>query len=304
MPWRTRILRAVGFVSAALVTALIIVAIAFRFLESPKERLMRQTYADMENRYRQLQADMSTMSDALADLEQRDNQIYRSIFEAAPLPDSVRHGRKYSRINWREYRFRNAEELMQEMQHEIAALKQRLAVQRQSYDTLQRLVASKEQMLASIPAIQPISDKNLDYVASGFGYRIDPIYKTPKMHTGLDFAAPIGTPIYATANGRVTFTGFEEGGYGNHIIVNHGYGYETLYGHMVRIKAKRGAVVKRGEILGWVGNTGKSTGPHLHYEVIRNKNKINPVHYFFNDLTATDYERMVRIAAAANQSFD
>jgi murein DD-endopeptidase MepM/ murein hydrolase activator NlpD len=152
--------------------------------------------------------------------------------------------------------------------------------------------------------VQPVSNKDLSHIASGFGFRIDPIYKTPKMHTGLDFAAAIGTPIYATADGMVASTSFDAAGYGNHVVISHGYGYETLYGHMVRIKAKVGEHVKRGQVIGWVGSTGKSTGPHCHYEVIRNSVKIDPIHYFFNDLSATDYERMVRIAAASNQSFD
>lgn len=304
VPFRVRLLRVAGFLSAALVIALIIVAAAFRFLESPRERLMRQDYAILESRYRQLQAEINAINKSLVELEQRDNQIYRSIFETSPLPDSVRRGKTYSAINWTQYRFLSSEELISGMRAAIQSLRARLSLQNRSYDTLQRLIASKEQMLAAIPAIQPIANRSLDFVASGFGYRIDPIYKTPKMHTGLDFAAPMGTPIHATANGKVVFTGYEEGGYGSHVIVDHGYGYETLYGHMVRIKVRRGQLVKRGETLGWVGSTGKSTGPHLHYEVIRNKEKINPVHYFFNDLTAIDYDRMVRMSTAANQSFD
>jgi murein DD-endopeptidase MepM/ murein hydrolase activator NlpD len=158
--------------------------------------------------------------------------------------------------------------------------------------------------LASIPAIQPISNKNLKHVASGFGYRIDPIYKTPKMHTGLDFAAPVGTPVYATADGVVRATTYERDGYGRHVIIHHGYGYQTLYAHLVRIKARPGEKVKRGQVIGWVGSTGKSTAPHCHYEVIRNNQKVDPVHFFFNDLSAADYERMIRMAASTNQSFD
>ncbi len=304
MPLHLRLLRILGFASAALVTALIIVALAFKFLESPKEREMQQTYANMEDRYRLLEQQIQQLSVNLAELELRDNDIYRSIFEAAPLPDSIRTGKQYSRIDWEQYRFRNTKELVVEVNKEIASLQHRLLVQKKSYDTLQRMVKSKEEMLASIPAIQPVSNKTLDHVASGFGYRIDPIYKTPKMHTGLDFAAAMGTPIYATANGRVEEVGFDDGGYGNHVIINHGYGYETLYGHMIRIKVTRGQTVTRGEVVGWVGSTGKSTGPHLHYEVIRNNTKIDPVHYFFNDLSAVEYERIVKIAAANNQSFD
>lgn len=304
VPLHVKLLRVLGFVSASLVTALIIVAIAFRFLDSPKEREMRQDFFTMEERYRLIQEQIGRLSTDLEDLEQRDNAIYRSIFETAPLPDSIRVGKKYSAVDWEQYQFRNADELLKEMDLEVYSLRHRIEVQRASFDTLQKMVQSKEKMLASIPAIQPVSNKTLERVASGFGYRIDPIYKTPKMHTGLDFAAPMGTPIYATADGVVEESNFDDGGYGYHVIVNHGYGYETLYGHMVRVKARYGERVKRGQVLGWVGSTGKSTGPHLHYEVIRNHQKINPVHYFFHDLASADYDRMVKIAAANNQSFD
>lgn len=287
-----------------MVSALIIVAVAFRFLDSPKEKQMRQDLLTMQERYVLLQKQIEHLSDNVSDLEDRDNEIYRSIFEAAPLPDSIRVGKKYSSIDWDQYKFRSAEELIEEVDKEIAALRHRITLQQSSYDTLQKMVESKEKMLASIPAIQPVSNKSLDHVASGFGYRIDPIYKTPKMHTGLDFAAPIGTPIYATADGTVTEARFDDGGYGYHVVINHGYGYQTLYAHMIRMKARRGERVVRGQVLGWVGSTGKSTGPHLHYEVIRNKQKIDPVHYFFNDLSPSDYERLVKIAAVNNQSFD
>lgn len=304
VPLHVKLLRVLGFLSAAMVSALIIVAIAFRFLDSPKEKQMRQDLLTMQERYVLLQKQIEHLSDNVSDLEERDNQIYRSIFEAAPLPDSIRVGKKYSSIDWDQYKFRSTEELIEEVDKEIAALRHRITLQQSSYDTLQKMVESKEKMLASIPAIQPVSNKSLDHVASGFGYRIDPIYKTPKMHMGLDFAAPIGTPIYATADGTVADARFDDGGYGYHVVINHGYGYQTLYAHMIRVKARRGERVVRGQVLGWVGSTGKSTGPHLHYEVIRNKQKIDPVHYFFNDLSPTDYERLVKIAAANNQSFD
>lgn len=280
------------------------VAIAFRFLPSPHEKRSQQDIVRLREEYGALQQTIGHLDEDLSSLEQRDNSIYRAIFEAAPLPDSIRKGKTRVATKSTLYRYAANEELIEGLEQKVAQLRNRIEMQRRSYDTLQHLVQTKEQMLAAIPAIQPISNKDLSHIASGFGYRIDPIYKTPKMHTGLDFAAAIGTPIYATANGTVSSTGFEEKGYGNHVIINHGYGYQTLYGHMVRIKARPGEAVKRGEVIGWVGNTGKSTGPHCHYEVIRNGEKIDPIHYFFNDLAATDYERLVKIAAASNQSFD
>lgn len=303
VPLRTRLLRLLGFLSASTVTALVMLAIAYRFLQSPGEKRSRQEMQRLNEQYAILQENLNNINKSITNLEDRDDKIYRVIFEAAPLPDSIRDGKNYGK-EIKQYAYTSSDALIARMQGEVKALEHRVRVQRQSYDTLERLVKAKERMLASIPAVQPLSNKDLSHIASGFGYRIDPIYKTPKMHTGLDFAAAIGTPIYAAADGKISSTAFDEGGYGNHVIISHGYGYQTLYGHMVRIKIKPGDAVKRGQLIGWVGSTGKSTGPHCHYEVIRNGEKIDPVHYFFNDLSATDYERMVKIAAASNQSFD
>jgi murein DD-endopeptidase MepM/ murein hydrolase activator NlpD len=183
-------------------------------------------------------------------------------------------------------------------------LTSRIAVQQKSYNEVDELVKNKEQLLAHTPAIQPINNKDLNRVASGYGYRIDPVYKTTKFHAGLDFSAPQGTPIYATADGTVTISGNSGNGYGNHVIINHGYGYETLYGHMVRVKSRSGQAVKRGEVIGWVGSTGKSTGPHCHYEVHKNGEKINPIYFFFNDLSPEQFDMLLKKAAASNQSFD
>ncbi|MEO6328438.1 MAG: M23 family metallopeptidase, partial [Ginsengibacter sp.] len=152
----------------------------------------------------------------------------------------------------------------------------------------------------SIPAIQPMSNRFLDRIASGFGMRIDPVYGTPKMHKGLDFTAPRGTPIYATGNGVVTVAGYSDEGYGNHVEINHGYGYETLYGHMIRVKVRPGERVNRGEVIGWVGSTGKSTGPHCHYEVHINGQEVDPVYFFYNDLNAQQFDRILKIAATGS----
>ena len=159
-------------------------------------------------------------------------------------------------------------------------------------------------MLASIPAIQPVANKDLKRIASGFGYRIDPVYKTVKFHAGLDFSAPSGTPIYSTGDGVVEEASLSDVGYGNHVVISHGYGYKTLYGHMLRTRVKAGQSVKRGDVVGWVGSTGKSTGPHCHYEVMKNGEKVDPVYFFFNDLSPEEFDRMLKIARSGNQSFD
>jgi len=177
--------------------------------------------------------------------------------------------------------------------------------QQKSYDNISVLIKTQDGKLASIPAIQPVSNKQLNRIASGYGMRIDPVYGTPKMHKGLDFTAPQGTPIYATGNGVVTTAGASGNGFGNHVVINHGYGYQTLYGHMVRIKARVGQRIKRGEVIGWVGSTGKSTGPHCHYEVHINGQEVDPVYFFYNDLNAEQYDRLLKLAANGSaKSFD
>lgn len=302
--WRKQLWRVLGFISSAIVTAIIIIAIAFRFVDSPKEKLLHAEIAQLHDQYAALQQQISDLDQSVVTLEHRDNNIYRSVFESAPLPDSIRIGKRYAKAGEISFDYASSEQIVAAVKKNVRNLIQRIKVQRNSYDTLEHFVESKKQMLCAIPAIQPVSNKNLERLASGFGYRIDPIYKTPKLHTGLDFAAPLGTPIYATGDGRISESGFESNGYGNHVIIDHGYGYQTLYGHMIKIKVHSGEHVKRGQVIGWVGSTGKSTGPHCHYEVIKNGNKIDPIHFFFNDLSATDYERLVNIAAAGNQSFD
>lgn len=304
LSWKVRLLRVLGFISAALVTATIIVAIAFQFLDSPKEKQLKEEMQLLSQGYSGLELKLKDVDEKLQLLEHRDNDIYRAVFEAEPLPDSIRLGKDYSHADAGFSAFSNPSTLMENVGDRIERLKLRLQIQSNSYDTLEKLVETKERMLSSIPAIQPVSNRNLERVASGFGYRIDPIYKTPKLHTGIDFTAATGTPIYATGDGTVKEASYHSGGYGNHVVLNHGYGYQTLYGHMKKVKVRVGDRVKRGQVIGWVGSTGKSTGPHLHYEVIKNEKKIDPVHFFFNDLTASEYERMTKITAASNQSFD
>jgi murein DD-endopeptidase MepM/ murein hydrolase activator NlpD len=303
-PLRVKILRVFGFIAAAMVTAAIISFFAFRFVGSPNEKLLQNENERLKDRYRDLSVEVKNIEQKMDELEKRDNDVYRSIFEATPIPDSARAKalEKEQQIalveNMRE------SELINSLINSINNLGSRVISQKKSYDEVNELVKNKEQLLAATPAIQPVSNIDLERVASGYGYRIDPVYKTVKLHAGIDFTAPSGTPIYATAAGTVETAGFHAGGYGNHIIINHGYGYKTLYGHMVRLKKRSGQRVTRGEVIGWVGSTGKSTGPHCHYEVIKNGHKIDPVYFFYNDLTAEQFDRLLKKVAASNQSFD
>ena len=296
-PLRVKLLRFFGFIAAALVTALILVSIAFRFIPSPEAKLARLEYRQMKENYDVMINQVKTMQQQMASLEKRDNQVYRSIFEANPLPDSARAKLVEQNSEVEKVAAMNEDKLGTELANTLNNLNARISYQYASYSDIEKLIKNQGEKLASIPAIQPVSNRDLDRIASGFGMRIDPVYGTPKLHKGLDFTASQGTPIYATGNGVVRESGFTEGGYGNHVVINHGYGYETLYGHMVRVKVRNGQRVKRGELIGWVGNTGKSTGPHCHYEVHVNGVEVDPVYFFYNDLTPEQFDRLLKKAA-------
>lgn len=303
-PLRVKVLRVFGFLAAALVTAAMISFFAFRFIGSPNERLLSIQYERMKDGYKQLSKELKEAKQEMSELEKRDNEVYRSIFEANPIPDSARAKAKEKEQQVAMIENMGDNELYRSLLASLSQLKNRIITQKTSYVEINDRIKNKAKILAATPAIQPVSNKDLERIASGFGYRIDPIYKTIKLHAGLDFTAPQGTPIYATADGVVDVAGFSDGGYGNHVVINHGYGYETLYGHMVRVKVRKGQKVTRGEVIGWVGSTGKSTGPHCHYEVHKNGQKIDPVYFFYNDLSPDQFDRLLKKAAASNQSFD
>lgn len=304
-PLRVKLLRVFGFISAALVSSALIIWVYTSFFPRAIDRETELKYEAIKDNYATLAAKTKTLQQQMAELEKRDNDVYRSIFEANPLSDSARtkaveKSKEIAKVN-----LLKEDELGDEIAKTLNNITARVAYQFQSYDAIEKLINNQEAKLASIPAIQPVSNKQLTRIASGFGMRIDPVYATPKMHKGLDFTAPQGTPIYATGDGVAEVPGYSESGFGNHVIINHGYGYETLYGHMVRVKVSNGQRVKRGEVIGWVGSTGKSTGPHCHYEVHINGQAVDPVYFFYNDLNAEQYDRLLKIAATGSaKSFD
>jgi len=304
VPLRVKLLRIMGFLAAAIVTALIIVAFAFQFLDSPKEKILRLQYERSQQDLNVINSRIRLMDQQMKQLEKRDNDVYRSIFEASPVADSARQKQMEMENEIRLVSSMDENELAYSLAATLNSISNRMKFQEKSYSDIEGMIKNKAKLLASTPAIQPVSNKDLTRVASGFGSRIDPVYKTVKFHAGLDFAAPQGTPIYATADGRITTAGNTGNGYGNHVEINHGYSYETLYGHMVRVKVRIGQMVKRGEVIGWVGSTGKSTGPHLHYEVHKNGRPIDPIYFFYNDLTPEQYQQILKLAASSNQSFD
>ena len=296
--------RSLGFLSASTVVGLIMVIVFFQFFDSPKEKRLKSEIENLVLQYDILSKKMTQIDLVLDDIQHRDDNIYRVIFEADPIPSSIRKAGFGGVNRYKDIRnFSNAE-LVIEAAKKADKLSKQLYIQSKSFDEVIDLAKNKANMLASIPAIQPIANKDLGRVASGYGYRIHPIYKTRKLHTGMDFTAPQGTPIYATGDGKIAKVRRSRRGYGNHVIVDHGYGYQTLYAHMTKYIVYRGQKVKRGDIIGYVGSTGTSVAPHLHYEVIKNKRKINPVNYYYNDLSPEEYNKMLEISSQNNQSFD
>ena len=296
--------RVLGYLAAALVFGVIVIILFSTFFDSPKERQLKREISQLELQYKLLNKRMYRVDQVLAELQEKDDNIYRVIFEAEPIPLAIREAgfggvNRYSDLEG----LNNSEIVVGTTKH-LDQLTKKLVVQSRSFDEVVALVKNKEVMLSSIPAIQPIANKKLTAIASGFNFRIHPIYKVRHFHTGLDFAAPRGTEVYATGDGVVREVVSKAGGYGLHVIINHGYEYQTLYAHMSRFKVRVGDKVKRGDVIGYVGSTGTSTAPHLHYEVIKNGEKVNPMNYFFNDLTPEEYAKVLELSSQSNQSFD
>jgi murein DD-endopeptidase MepM/ murein hydrolase activator NlpD len=304
IPLKVRLLQLFGFIAASIVTGVVIVAILFQYIDSPKEKLLRQQNESYKTNYSLIQQRVKQLELQMTELESRDNEVYRSIFESSPIPDSARLKDMDALKEAKLIQNLSSSDLLQNMIDQLNNLSVRTSFQDKSFMEITSMVKNKEKLLRAIPAIQPVSNKNLNRIGGSFGYRIDPVYKDFRFHQGLDFTAPSGTPIYATADGVVQIAGFSTDGYGNKVVINHGFGYQTLYGHMFRVKAKAGQTVKRGEVIGYIGNTGKSTGPHCHYEVIKRGIKVDPVYYFYNDLTPAQFDRILKAAAANKQSLD
>jgi murein DD-endopeptidase MepM/ murein hydrolase activator NlpD len=303
VPLRVRLIQTFGFIAASLVTGVIIVLIIFRYIENPDTKFLRKQNEDLRDNYAILAERAKQLELKMQELETRDNNVYRSVFEALPVHDSARINDIATKKEVSLVQSLGETELANSMANQLNNLSLRLAFQSKSYSDIELLVKNKEKLLLAIPAIQPVSNKDLNRIASGFGMRLHPILKIYRPHNGLDFTAPTGVPIYATADGKVDKAEFNAG-FGNHVVINHGYGFETLYGHMVKIKVHAGEVVKRGEVIGYLGSTGLSSGPHCHYEVHRNGVPVDPIYYFYQDLTPAQFDRILKLAANQGQSLD
>ena len=271
--------------------------------ESPEAKQMSAEKSRMMAQYKLLQRQLDEAQEVMTDLQERHNNLYRVVFQAEPIPLEVRKATVANTEYYEQLREMTNSEIVSNTTKRMDEIRKQIYIQSRSFDDLVKLAKNKDEMLKCIPSIQPVMNKDLKKMASGYGWRIDPVYRTRRFHAGMDFAASIGTDIFATGNGTVISTGWQQG-YGNCVQISHGFGYKTLYGHMSKIKVRNGQKVKRGEVIGEVGNTGKSTGPHLHYEVHLNGNVMNPSHFYFMDLTPAEYDRMIQMSDNSGQMMD
>jgi len=282
---------------------LVFFGIYLTFFETPDARKYRVENERLQSQYKVLQLQTRHINDVLTDLQQRDDNLYRAILQAEPIPKDIREGSFAGTNRYATFSDMDNAELVTYTTQQVDQLSKMAYTQSKSYDVLINLVKNKEARLLCLPAIQPVLNKDMKTVASGYGRRIDPIYHVPTFHKGMDFSAPTGTDVYATGEGRVTLAGWKQG-YGNTIIIDHGYNYQTLYGHLSKINVRNGQKVVRGDIIGEVGSTGKSTGPHLHYEVHYKGEVQNPSNYYYLDLSPAEYDKMVQISSNFGQTMD
>lgn len=297
---KDKLLKIGSYIITAVVFAVITTIVAFHIIDSPKERALMREIEHYKLQNEIINDQLNTIDMVLSDLQYRDDNIYRVIFGTEPVSKAERRSGiggvdRHKHL----YGYDSSEELIRTAMR-VDDISRRLVVQSKSFDKVFELAKQKDEMMASIPAIVPIKG-GASKIVSGFGYRIHPIYRTRRMHTGVDIAAKRGTPIYASGNGVVVRPVRGMGGYGRHVVIDHGFGYQSLYAHLSKVEVRPGQRVKRGEVIGYVGSTGLSVAPHLHYEVIHNNRKVNPVHYFYNDLNPAEYEEVIKLASRDNQ---
>ncbi len=283
---------------------LLLIYLSIPSLETPREKLLSRELANMELQFELLNRKMTDVEEVLVNIAERDDNIYRLYFEADPIPEEQRRAGFGGVNRYRDFEGFDNSRLIISTNRRMDILTKQIVVQSKSLDEITVLAEEKEKLLAAIPAIQPVSNEDLSRMASGYGWRTDPFTKVRKFHHGMDFTAPTGTPIYATGNGRVVRADNRATGYGNHIVIDHGFGYETLYAHLHRYNVRVGQQVNRGDIIGFVGSTGRSQAPHLHYEVVKDGERINPINFYYGNLTAEEFEILLRKSQQENQSLD
>lgn len=301
---KSRILNTFSFILTGGVFAFFFVLATYLFFDSPKEKMLKRENQQLALQYEVLDKKLDQVEAVLQDIQYRDDNIYRVVFESEPIPYNVRRAGFGGLNRYEHLEGYGNSDLVIRTTEKLDQLTKQLYIQSKSFDDVFNLATNKEKMLRSIPSIQPVSNKDLKKAAGGYGMRIHPILKIPKMHFGMDFTASTGTEVYATGDAIVKEVRDSKRGYGNHIVLDHGFGYETVYAHLSDFNVREGQVVKRGDVIGFVGNTGFSSGPHLHYEISKNGEKLNPINFYFNDLSPEEYDRLIDISASASQSFD
>ncbi len=304
---KERITKALAYFSSSLAFSLLFIVIFLNTYETPRTKALKRENKRLLTQFELMQKDLEKIETVLSEIQQRDDNIYRVIFESEPIPSTVRKGGFGGTNRYSELEDLNNSELIIETARKLDVVAKEAYIQSKSYDEVMKMALNKEKMLASIPAIMPVANEDLKRTASGWGYRIHPIYKVRKMHYGMDFTAPVGTPIYATGDGKVVeVSGSAKSrvSFGLMVLIDHGFGYETLYGHLSSFSVRMGQEIKRGDIIGYVGNSGGSTAPHLHYEVHKNGTPVNPAYYYYMDLTPEEYDRMIAISSNIGQTLD
>jgi murein DD-endopeptidase MepM/ murein hydrolase activator NlpD len=307
---KTRITKKFGVAALFLVASALfgfltfVVLLNTPYFETPKDRLQSREIENLKLNYAFLNKKMDQIEHVLEDIEDRDNNLYRVYFNTSAIPDSVRKAGLPGINRYRVLEGYDNSQLVINTTKRVDGLSKELAIQSKSLDAILKLAEAKNDLLSAIPAIQPVQKENLKRMVSGFGYRTDPFTKVRKMHEGMDFTAKTGTPIYATGDGVIKQADNTASGYGNHIVIRHGYGYETLYAHLSKYNCRAGQRVKRGDVIGYVGSTGRSEGPHLHYEVHKDGKVVNPLNFYYGNISAVEYLAISKLANQENQSFD
>ena len=303
---RTKVVYALLFLSSSVLFGFLgfVLLLNTPYFETPKDRLQAREIDILKLQYAILNKKMDKIDDVTEALENRDNNIYRVYFNKTEIPDSIRKAGFKDLKRYKDLEGYNNSQLVINTTKRIDKLSKQLAIQSKSLDEILKLASAKENLLLAIPAIQPVRNENLKRMASGFGYRTDPFTKIKKMHNGMDFAANTGAPIYATGDGIVIRADNSASGYGNHVVIKHGFGYESLYAHLSKYNCKAGKHVKRGDIIGYVGSTGRSEGPHCHYEVHKDGKVVNPLNFYYGNISAVEYVAISQLANQENQSLD
>ena len=302
--FKKRLLQLSLFTMVSIIIGGILATIFIYNFETPKAKALKVENEELLMQYNHLNAKLNTVEKVLDNMQSRDDNIYRIILNSDPIPESVRKGGFGGSDRYSDLSKFDENKIVAITSKRLDVLSKEAYIQSESYKEVLELAVLKEKELESVPAIRPIFDKDLVYTSSGWGTRMHPVYKVPKFHWGMDFVAPKGTPVYATGNGVIKKVSTLKVGHGKHIVIDHGFGYQTLYGHLSKFNVTVGQKVKRGEIIGYVGNTGTSTAAHLHYEVHKNGQKVNPIYYYYKDLSAEDYEKIIAKSNEVKMSFD